>query len=481
MRPFTCPRWPRSAFAPRSRTRDPRTLCPVALALVLLPSLSGAETGCAPPAAVELARTRNDDAGDGGARQSQLADGGLPVVADSEETRMEYCAGAGPPVRLIQPNCAAGGTADPTSLLSRAFQYALCSCGDVALGGAFMLDAFDSAQGAHQGGQSGANFGVNGQLLSGGGVNIRGSLTAAGGGLLSLLIGTNNIEGDLRTNAALSLGAATFGSNLWVDGEISLLGAASVTGDVYQTPGHTTPIGLAVGGRVLAQDFSIAPPCTCGASDLLNIDEIVAGGTARSDNEEVGLSANAFSLGVPLGGGFELPCGRFALSSTSFGIDNQITASGRTALFIDGDLEIGGSFAAQLGPHGEIDVFMTGSLTILPGAQVGSPDRPSALRFYLAAQGSVFITAAVFAAELYAPGSVLAVTAVNELYGAAFVGSYAGAGDSRMHYDVAVQRLGSSTSKPCTDPTRATGCASDPPCTSPLVCDAGTCALDKTP
>lgn len=318
-------------------------------------------------------------------------------------------------------------------------------------------------------GQAAASVGINGDLTTAGTMDIHGSLIVAGESPLPITSGHYHVDGNFKTNADLSATGAdiSFGRDLWVNGAITAIGLVSVDGDVYQSPGHEGADGLSVGGDLFSQDFSIPEPCACAEADLLDIDAIVAEGLARSHNAEAGVDAD--DLTQVGSGPLVLECGRFAFPGGSIVGNTTIEVAGRTALFIDGDLEITGNFGVDLGAEGELDVFVTGNLILTGSAVVGSVERPAALRFYVGGEQDVSITGAmIFAANLYAPRATLIVSGAEHVYGSYFVGDFAAVGVQVMHYDSAVLEDG----EDCDDPPPDDGCEEDRQCREPTVCDA---------
>lgn len=397
------------------------------------------------------------------------------AISVGEESRADYCNGSGPPTSLLLQGSRNGrsGTCSK-GLAAEIFQYGLCSCSDAVFTGAFSIDAFDSARGPYVAGLTGASVGVNDQLITTGVIDISGSLIAAGRGIQPITAGHYVIDGNVMTNGDLfATGAGiTFGRDLWVDGEINAVGLSNVVGDVYQTPGHGPPLGMQIGGQLYTQDFVVADPCACSEGQLLDIDAIVAAGRAASHNAEVGLGEQGL-VSIGIGAPLDFDCGRFALEGAHIVGASTIRAHGRTALFIDGDLTITGSFGVDLGATGELDVFVTGNLLLTGAGVVGSVDRPAALRFYVGGYGDIAITGANrFAANLYAPRSNVVVTGADAIYGSFFVGSFYATGAQVMHYDSAITRSGAGASDRCDDDD----CARDLDCGNPRVCsETGRC------
>ena len=415
-----------------------------------------------------------DGSGEGGSPAADdAADGGT-----GSQVREAYCSGHGPPADLNwpRPGVVEQAAGCRRGLASRVFRYGLCSCSIVGFGGDFTLDAFDSQRGPYQQGQDGASLGLNVQLTSAGVFDIRGSLISSGSGALLIASGSNHVAANFKANAELVVnGAIDVDRDLWVNGEITAGATTNVHGNVYQTPGHAQPSGLTLSGQMRTQDFSVAEPCACGAPDLLDVAAVVASATPRTDNADFGISAA--ELDVLPGNTFDVPCGRLAFAGVNIGLGAKLTAHGRSALFIDGNLAIFGGFGTEPG-NGELDVFVSGSLVLGPAATIGSKERPAALRFYVAGFSAIGITPlSQFAANLYAPHVSIAVSSSNDVYGAFFVWSYTTAAPSQLHYDSAILQLGDPDDGSCSEASPDGGCTSDQDCSAPLICSQSQCTF----
>jgi len=393
-------------------------------------------------------------------------------------TRDDYCAGRGLPAdaELIAPGAPAQSCLQPAP---RVFRYGLCTCADAVFSGGVASDAFDSSRGPYAPGQGGGNVGVNGQLVATGPVELLGSLTVAGPGVLPINAAPFRVAGTLRANGDLSITAADtrIDRDLWVQGEIIAVAAnATVAGDVYQPPGRAAAPGLSIGGQLRTQAFALPPPCPCDAAQLLDVAAIVAQGRAENDNAALGLQLDAlYQTGSQ--GPLQLECGRFAFDGGGVLDQARIVARGRSALFIHGDLAITGRFAPDLGERGEMDVFVDGALVLAAGAVLGSPERPAALRIYVGGAGDLLLAdSATLAAGVYAPHATLYVTGEQASYGALFLAGYYATADQRIHYDAALLRSARDADV-CGESTPRGGCQSDADCAPPFLCQAMSCSV----
>jgi hypothetical protein len=391
-------------------------------------------------------------------------------AAPAAGTQVQSCGGNAPP--LILPTSQSATSACGSGLAANWFSHGLCSCHDVVFTGAFSIDSFSSQPTAA--GATGASVGINGQLITTGVIDIGGSLIAAGHGPLRITSGGFNIDGNFETNSDVSLTGANirFGRDLWVNGDLNVIGLSRVRGDVYQTPGHAMN-GTQLDGKFNQRTFTVPEPCGCGANQLLDIEEIVHQGIAASGAPP----ASSFNVGT--GGTMSLGCGSFAYRNLNILGLSTIEVDGHSVLYIDGDLTLTGGVTIDLDSQGELDVFVTGNLVLTGAGKIGKRTRPAALRIYVGGAGDIAITGSnQFAANLYAPRSNVFVTGADDIYGSFFVGSYQATGTQSMHYDDSIQQVGQP--RDCTPPPPRQ-CAADLDCPSPLVCVAGDCTSLLSP
>ena len=397
---------------------------------------------------------------------------GMPPVSSQE-----YCDGFGSPVPhdLWGPRAAEASCLHPASQL---FRRALCTCTDALLGGALIVDALDSERGLGTETGLGAELGVNTQWLSSGPVAVRGGLSVAGSNALPISIAPFSLEGSLHTGGDLviSAAAARIGRELWVRGEIlAVVADATIEGDVYQPPGRAGPTGVTIGGKTHRQDFDVDPPCACGDRGP-DLHTAISWGRARAADDDLGVPADAL-YETATRGRLELPCGRIAFAGGSMLQSPLVSVNGRSAVYIDGDLTILASFVPDFGSEGELDLFVSGNLSIAAGVHVGSVDKPGALRIYVAGDGDLFVVQpSRLAAGLFAPGASLFTGGLVEVYGALFVEAAYTGGDLHVHYDRALLRpRRTGPGEACVE-TTAANCKSDGDCPVPFVCQAQRCS-----
>jgi len=437
------------------------------------------------------------DAG-GAAKESDAAvsgtDAGAGSAASGDALAIEpgpralFCAGSGPALRVV--SAGSTGPVCTPGIGRRLFRYGLCTCNDLSVAqplSTFTLDAFDSRNGSYDMGETGAALGVDGTMhLANVAIGVSGTGIVAGGG--ELLLGNTlsvNFSADFKTNASIdTTGGGVFhvGRDLWSDGNIYPSLTTNVTRDVYQTPGHTgaeTIVG--VSGSRQTRSFTVEPPCACGQGRALDIAALVTEAQRTNDNAELGFSADALSDMLQQRMVLDaLACGRFLVSGLSLPGGVLRTLTGRLALFVAGDLTLQGDIASDLTAEAELDVFVSGNLIVQGPAQIGMPERPSAVRLFIAGSGAIELSDRVnVAAQMYAPHAPVNVTVpvlgTVVSYGSIVAANVDVAAFFTLHYDRAVAELGERCDG--APPARCDSCEQ---CPFGLACVDGACAACRT-
>ena len=189
-----------------------------------------------------------------------------------------------------------------------------------------------------------------------------------------------------------------------------------------------------------------------------------------------------------------LPCGRYYLDEiTPLGAEVSIALTGRTALFVAGNLNPTNTFAITLGPEAELDLFVAGDLTIANNFAIGDKERAAKTRVYVGGKGT-FTSPTEFAGNLYLPNHTLQVQNQLEVWGSLFVGGLNIVSPLTVHYDEAILLIDgcpdpNSQCEDCHDcinpkPACIDGwcaaCSSDDDCCPPLKClPDGHCKLEE--
>ena len=430
---------------------------------LLLSSLFAA-LGCADPGVMPADDPEPGDPGmmgvDAGPRGSGAAD------SPPEGSRAAYCAGHGPPVTL--PGSGGDGDACLGRIAETVFRHAVCACEDLNHTGRLETDSYDSASGAPTVAEGGP-VGVNGAYGSTGPASIGGSLTVANPGeVLQLSTGSSRIGGDLETNGGLRwTGTAAVARDVWATGEIVGTGLLEVGRDVHAP--SMSPLSVRVGGRHVPESVPVEEPCHCGST--LDIPGAVSAAETDNHNDDVGLDPDAY-VDLVARHRFELPCGRFYLRGVEGTGHLTFVVSGRTALFIDGDVRITGGFDIELRDGAEIDLLIAGDFSSTGSVRLGDPERAAATRVYVGGSGEVRLTGgSAFVGNVYAPNAPITTTGGTEIYGAVFGRRVQATGSLRVHYDRAVLETGDA----CPPPPEDDECDVCGSCPDGLQCVAGSC------
>jgi hypothetical protein len=397
---------------------------------------------------------------------------------------------------------AKAGGAQPQStcagwLASRAFSHAVCSCGDLNVLAVLATDALDSSVEGPMTDRRGAAVGVNGDYPGGEYVRVGGTFTVAGPAPLASRGGID-VAGDLRLAPPTTASGPIFvGRDAWLLEAASSKAIATVGRDLHLGPNGSLggAVPVVAGGATLREPFAIAPPCACGADELIDVGGIVGEGLSRNDNARLGLELDALADGAS-SAQLTLSCGRFALRSISGEAAVSVRIGGRVLLFVDGDVDLGNNFSLQLEPGAQLDWFIRGNLSVNGESLIGDESRPGAVRLYVLGAGDIALPGtARFSANLYAPRAKVSIGALGDLYGAVFGAAVTSLGPLIAHYDRAALRADENC--PGVTPTRCSGCdqcgtklacvnsacaecTADSDCCFPLVCNLGACEASPT-
>ncbi len=386
---------------------------------------SSCSPGCAEvtdtPVCADLSagNTSDDAVCDAGGAGVTLPGRALPTVPTCAEAAAgvppggsyaDYCAGSGS--LILEADDGAGGTTETCAgdLAASIFQQALCSCEDMDGTYALKTDSTNSAGVAvgHMG-----HVYTNGNWLMGGVADIDGALTAYGTGThlptRSLAVALDmSMNGDWDTSSETNVG--TFAGDIWINGDVThkILTANGGAGFLRMPGGATvnTYAGFVAGYMgPTSEVITINKPCACDASEIVDIPAFISVFSGLNDNGEIGLDPAAFDGGA--GGTVSLPCGRFYLDNVDTSSGFTIEATGRTALFIDGDLSSSASLGIDLAnSDAEVDVFISGTLDASAAVAFGDVTNPSRVRVYIGGSADIDMSASGdFNGNFYAPNA----------------------------------------------------------------------------
>ncbi len=386
-------------------------------------------------------------------------------------TRAQYCEGTGPALQVGPP----GASRCAGRLAETVFRYAICTCSDLALAGYLRTDSYDSSRGGPTGERGGA-VGVDGNYTIVGYSNLGDNLTIAGGAPLSL-VGVHTLREDLYLGGSLTvIGTLDVNRDAHVHGNVTALGPFHVHRDFQQQNGSFLLGSITVDGARSDGMVSYPPPCPCGPTEVFDIAGAID--DARANNDNVAGLFDPTHFDAVVGQQITvMPCGRYFANRVAGLGDIELHVDGRTALFIDGDFDLGGFFNVVLGAQGELDVFIRGNVLGAGYLRMGGSSRPSGVRIYIAgANGFTLLGASQFVGNVYAPRAPVTIAGYMNLHGAIFAHDLHTGGDLDVHYDRTIVHAGDECPP---DPTPAT-CAHCGSCRSSQACVAGACGRCRT-
>lgn len=364
------------------------------------------------------------------------------------DSRAAYCSGSGPPVTVGD---SVTGVPECTGAIAEwSFSHALCSCKDVNVQGYLKTDSFDSTTGMYVAGQGvfGAAVGVNGSFIVAGVPDIGGSLSV-GSPMGLVLAGAAIVHGDMEVAGNLTFaGYSQVTRDLWVNGNVTSLGVLQVGRNLHEPVGGLTIGVVSVGGTTSNTPLVLPEPCACKPSEILDIGAIVTQGQTQNDDADIGLAPNALDAVVGAAD-ITLPCGRFYLDQIGGLGAVTFEVPGRTALFVGGDIASAGVLDFNVGPAGELDVFVAGNLIPTGATTFGNVARPAAVRIYVAGSSDVVLTGAgQFVGNIYAPNANAILTGYSDVFGSIFAGDFEAPGAVFIHYDRGVLDAGNECPPP---------------------------------
>jgi hypothetical protein len=479
---------------PRSTaTRSlPRSIFPAVLAGLLLASASSSgPLGCSGNQIggtdVDMSGGGDNDGGPGG------GDGGS---SNGDGGQSAYCMGKGPPI--VVGDSMAGTARCSGQVAASAFRYAMCLCQGLSASSQISTDSFDSTAPGQMtlgnGGSVGINSNLNASTMSvGGSLIVTGAVT-----LNSLTVGVDaQISDRFSANQTVDIKRnAVVGSDVICNGPSqSLKIAGSLTFPAGRTLTANNPV--IGGGTLRPASVSVPTPCDCSGASLFNIAGYVTERASSNDNAAIGLDPNRLVnfMGDQT---LDLSCGRFYLSRIGGAGKLTLNVSGRTALFIGGDVNLTDTFAVNLGASGELDLFINGGLTSSAPLSFGNKNAPARVRLYMGGSRNINLAAgSVLGGNVYAPESALVTAGPLEVFGAIFVRSFNPSASVTIHHDIAILKAsedcnptgggggGTSSCTRCQDcggqackGGSCGSCTTAGDCCPPLSCRGGKCVFE---
>lgn len=364
------------------------------------------------------------------------------------------CDGGGDPVDVEFPGQRTEKTCSG-AIAKTTFRWGICSCNGIDLKNNLEIDAFDSRLGPYEPRGIGGSLGSNGKLEVDKG-QVFGSVWTSYTGDPAYQSGNPGVDVSQQFHAASNVrfnGGGKIGGDAYADGSVK--GRANMQQTLH------VPDANQVGPRISyaslsEQSVNVSTVCKrCEQDRQIPVQTIVEIHETNNDNDVINLDENALDQPGDRTV-LQLPCGKYYLSKVD--VDNQlvIKATGRTALFINGDVISDQSIKILPTQRGELDVFVNGKVDLASNIQVGSTAYPASTRFYVNGEWT-FQNDGVVGAYIYAiPGGI---SLMNNLvmYGGMYTQKLGTKNNIDVHYDRAVLEA----DRQCPDPDDNTGGGGD--------------------
>lgn len=430
-----------------------------------------------------------DENGDGGTGNG---DGG---GGNGDGGGSEYCSGKGPPIRVGDSNGAVGRCSGQVA--AAAFRYGLCICQGLSAPAAVTVDAFDSSRPGPLTLGSGGSVGMNMNLNGSARVSIGGNLIVGGSAVLpELVVGVDTHLGSgINTTQSADLRRdAQINGDLVCNGPAPSLKVARTL--TYPT-GRTLTANSPMVASTMRNAVPVPTPCDCAQNAIFNVASYVQERQASNDNMMIGLDParlTNFSGDQTI----DFNCGRFYIDRIGGAGKLTFNITGRTALFVNGDINLQNTWTVNLGASGELDLFVNGGLTSSGPLNFGNRDAPARVRVYMGGSRNINLSAgSVFGGNIYAPESALVPSGAFEVFGAVFVRDFNPSGPVLIHHDIAILNAsddcapsggGGGTTTSCSTCNDCGGqackggscgaCSAPSDCCAPLFCRAGKCVYE---
>ena len=414
-------------------------------------------------AAVDGGGPANPDSSEG-SHSGAGTDSGQLILGDAESA--SFCDGHGP-IPLAGKSTCIGD-------LAQIFRFAACACKSFDISGSLSTDSFDSTSDAGPATGALASIGSNGEISTNSRLSIAGSLWTGGpgpdGGPAVTLSGGASAGGTI-TQDVHSAADMDVGGKYLVEGNVSANGnvtvdpggSLAVLGTVYVPAGDSA---FGVQGTVVNMPVAGTAPCSCAAP--IDVASIVAAYANSNDDSSVGLAPDA-SLAATA----TLPCGRYYVAGVE-GDTVSLQINGRVALFVGGDISVTHDLRIELAPGAELDLFVSGSVSIMGSVEIGDANSPARTRLYMGgATLALAASASPLAANIYAPNAVLELASDFEMWGSIFADHLQFSGAFAIHYDTSVLKVAQASG--CAPPAGSCQTCNDCAGSTPA-CKAGTCA-----
>ena len=400
------------------------------------------------------------------------------------------CEDGGPPIFFPpgEENGNGDGDADLCAghVAETVFRFGLCSCNDIDLGQRIFVDGFVSSDGGYVPGARGGSVGANANISTHTAdetLTVTSVLWSSGDQITLRHNSTIGEElycaGDLDTRQTVTVGQHGF-----ITGDINSTGSLEFGGTLHVSEETSFNENTVSFDELIRDgDLEVREACTeCAPEDRLPIADLVAARADANDNDLIDLSSDAL-VGVTSDTRLDLPCGNYYLDgiSASSGSNITIVAHGRTALYIDGDVQTNSRIIIVPAEGAELDVLVAGDVSFAQlFTQIGSPNYPAMFRMYVGGEGGVTVNHRIgLGGFLYAvPGGYNQPSQRVRVFGGIYTENYVtGNQDTDITFDRRVLTIGEGCPDGSDRCVPLEGeCETSADCCTPFQCFGGICS-----
>lgn len=351
-----------------------------------------------------------------------------------------YCSGTGPPILVGDGVTVGDGDGTPDSVCTgtvavETFVRALCTCEGYATATTLTTDSFDSSVAPYAPGGTTGDVGIDGIIQSNALLEIGGALSVGS---------SASMTGDFHVAHELDVGG-DFVANNSTAADAKIAGNLAVTSlavvNTLTVPASSTLAGAITAGTTVRAPVTVAPPCACGASDLVDIGAFVDAHVTDNQDAVIGLAPDRLTnySGAQT---VDLPCGIYYLGPVNGDGALTLRITGRVALLVAGDIAMTAPLSIVLATDdAELDLMVSGLFSSTQAVVIGRADHPSRTRLYIDGSDDINLSGdSKLAANVYAPKAGLALSGNAEVFGSLFIRRLGQSAPITIHYDVDVRR-----------------------------------------
>jgi len=199
-------------------------------------------------------------------------------------------------------------------------------------------------------------------------------------------------------------------------------------------PDRKTITGKVTYGSLVNEPVTVAPPCACAPTTSSGRRHRRGPQDRQRQCGDRARPGGAHQGGPP--DRLDLPCGHYYLQGFKLAGATAIVVHGRTAIYIDGDIDASAFLGITLDVKSELDLFVSGTIKASSTIKIGSANYPALSRTYVAEAApscsrrgrSSHRTSTTRTRRSSSP-------ATTDMFGSVFAGDFEATATTSIHYD----------------------------------------------